>query len=121
MVKVARTYTQQEFIEESVHMKMTAKAIDGARPIEVTREADGRNVVSLPLPEKLRIAAFFLGHKSDFLETILTFKFANLQARYRVIGVNDDGTVLIGELIQQNEKRLAPYIPVDPETMPKLS
>jgi hypothetical protein len=41
MVKVARTYTPQELIDESVHMKTKANAMDGARPIEVTREAPG--------------------------------------------------------------------------------
>jgi hypothetical protein len=37
------------------------------------------------------------------IETILTFKFANMQARYRVIGVSDDGISLIGELGRQED------------------
>lgn len=121
MVKVARIYTPQELIEEGAHIKTKANAVDGARPIKVTREADDRNLVSLPLPDKLCISTWTLGYDDDFVETILTFRFANMQARYRVIGVDDGGRLLIAELIQQNEKRLAPYIPVDPETQGRPS
>jgi hypothetical protein len=89
--------------------------------VKVAREYTVQELMSLPLPDKLGISVFFLGYEVDLVETILTFKFANMQARYRVIGISIDGRQLIGELIQQSEKRLAPYIPVDPETMPKLS
>jgi hypothetical protein len=106
MVKVSRQYTVQELIDERT--SRTASALDGAKSIEITRKADGRDVVSLPLPDKLRVSVYFLGDESNLIETILTFKFANMQARYRVIGVSDDGISLIGELIQQSEKRLAP-------------
>ena len=104
------------------NMKKKTSVMDEARPIEVTREADGRNLASPPLPDKLCISTLMLGYADgDLLETILTFKFANMQARYRVIGVGDGGVTLIGELIQQNEKRLPPCIRADPETMGKLS
>ena len=118
MVKGARTYTPQELIEGGARIKTKANVMDGARPIKVTREADDRNLVSLPLPENLCISTWDLCYQQELVEAILTFKFANMQARYRVTGVCDGGRTLIGELIQQNEKRLAPYIAVDPETQP---
>jgi|WetSurMetagenome_2_1015567.scaffolds.fasta_scaffold1494826_1 hypothetical protein len=37
MVKVARTYTPQEFIDESARMKTVANAMDGAQPIVAGR------------------------------------------------------------------------------------
>lgn len=103
-------------------MQKQKNAIDDAKVLTITRVDDGY-VASLPLPEKLLVSNAYLGWNTDdgTIETIITFKFANIQARYQVVGISDDGRTLIGELIQQSEHRLPPPIMPDPKTMGRRS
>jgi predicted HTH transcriptional regulator len=93
--------------------------MDGALPLTVTTIDDGQHVVHLPLPEKTCIASGILNSDDGMVETIITFRFANRQARYLVIGVSDDQRTLVGRLIQESEHRLPPPITPDPKTMGK--
>ena len=94
--------------------------MDGALPLTVTR-IDDQHVVHLPLPEKMCIGSNFLDSYDGTVETIITLRFANRQARYLVIGVSDDQRTLVGRLIQESEHRLPPPITPDPKTMGRFS
>ncbi len=94
------------------------KPIDeGAEVLTVTRLDDGQQVAHLPVPAKLLISPQILGLAAgEIVETLITFRFANIHARYRVVGVNTSG-VLVADLIQQSENRLPPPITPDLATM----
>ncbi len=91
-----------------------------AEPITVTTLPDGQHVAHLPLPERTVISPYLLGDVAGTLvETIITFRFANRSARYRVVDCDISGT-LIAELVQEGEGRLPPLIEPDPATMQQV-
>lgn len=93
---------------------------DGAQPLTVTTLEDGQQVVHLPLPQRALISPQLLGAPEDgLIETIITFRFANRHARYRVSDVSDNGWTLVAELVQEGDgaAQLPPLIDPDPATM----
>ncbi len=93
---------------------------DNAEPIVVTTLPDGQHVAHLPLPARAVFSPYLLGDVAGTLvETIITFRFANRSARYRVVGCDGTGT-LVAELVQEGEGRLPPLIEPDPATMQQV-
>jgi hypothetical protein len=88
-----------EHRRQMLERTVTPGAAAEADFITVTTSADGRHVARLPLPHKAYFSAAILGMMAgEVFETVITTKFANGEAKWRVVGANDYG-VLVAERI----------------------
>ena len=74
----------------------------------------------MPLPARAVFSPYLLGDAAGpLVETLITLRFANRSARYRVVGCDGTGT-LVAELVQEGVGRLPPLIEPDPATMQRV-
>lgn len=79
----------------------------GVGMITVQQEEDGRQVASCPPPARALFSAGILGLVPEVFEVIITAKFANYTARYKVVGTNPAG-VLVADLLEYHQTGVTP-------------